>query len=91
MTEPVIKKIQENSIRLVKVSPNMIQPLDQTVNGAAKAFLKRKLTAWYSSCIAAQLDAGKAIENVEVKLKLPVLNKTPSSEMNHGSVQLSDV
>lgn len=37
MTEPVIKKIHENSIKLVKVPPNMtqlFQPLDLTVNGA---------------------------------------------------------
>ena len=52
---------------------NLFQPLDRTVNGAAKAFLKSKFTEWYSNCIAAQLDEGKAIENVEVKLKLSVL------------------
>ena len=31
------------------------------------------LSEWYSSCIAAQLDEGKGIENVEVQLKLSVL------------------
>ena len=36
-------------------------------------FLKSKFTEWYSIFIAAQLDEGKAIENVEVKLKLSVL------------------
>ena len=40
MTEPVIKKIRENSIKLDKVPLNMtqlFQPLDLTVNGVAKA------------------------------------------------------
>ena len=76
MTEPVIKRIQENRIKLVKVSPNMIhlfQPLDPTVNGAAKAFLKSEFAEWYSSCTAAQLDNDKAIENVDLKLILSVL------------------
>ena len=40
MTEPAIKKIRENSIKLDKVALNMtqlFQPLDLTVNGVAKA------------------------------------------------------
>ena len=76
MTDPVIEKIRENSIKLVKVPANMtplFQPLDLTVNGAAKAFMKRKFTEWYSSCILAQLAEGKEIEDVEVPLKLSVL------------------
>ena len=76
MTDPVIEKIRENSIKLVKVPANMtqlFQPSDLTVNGAAKAFLKRKFTKWYSSCISAQLAKGKEIEDVEVPLKLSVL------------------
>ena len=76
MTGPVIEKIRENSIELVKVPANMtqlFQPLDLTVNGSAKAFMKRKFTKWYSSFISAQLAEGKEIEDVEVPLKLPVL------------------
>ena len=65
MAEPVIKKIQENSIKLVKVPPNMtnlFQTLDRTVNGAAKGLLKSKFNERCSSCIAEQLDEGKTIE-----------------------------
>ena len=61
MIDPVIEKIRENSIKLVKVPPNMtqlFQPLELTVNGAAKAV---------------QLYEGKEIENVDVQLKLSVL------------------
>ena len=62
MIDPVIEKIRENSIKLVKVPPNMtqlFQPLDLTVNGTAKAYMKRRFTEWYSRCIAVQLDEGK--------------------------------
>ena len=47
MTDPVIEKIRENSIKLLKVPANMtqlFQPLDLTVNGAAKTFIKRRFT-----------------------------------------------
>ena len=61
MTEPVIKKIQENNIKLVippfpPNSTNIFETIDRTVNGAAKVFLKSEFTEWYISCIAAQLD-----------------------------------
>ena len=45
MAESEINKIQENSIKLVKVPPKyMFQLLDQTVNGATTVFLKSKIT-----------------------------------------------
>ena len=76
MTEPVMEKMRENNIKLVRVPPNMtniFQPLDLTVNGAAKAYLKSKFTEWYSNSIAKQLDEGKIIEEIDVKLKLSIL------------------
>ena len=47
MTDPIMKKLQENNISNVRVPANMtnlFQPLDLTVNGSAKAFMKRKFT-----------------------------------------------
>ena len=41
---------------------NLFQPLDLLVKGAAKQFLKRKYTKWYS------------IDETEIKVKLSVLN-----------------
>ena len=52
---------------------NLFQPLDLTVNGSAKAFMKRKFTDWYSSSISKQLDEGKAIDDVDMDLKLSIL------------------
>ena len=45
MTRPVLQKVEEHRIFIVRVPPNMtnfFQPLDLTVNGAAKAFMKGK-------------------------------------------------
>ena len=46
MTDPVIEKLR-NNIKLTRVPANMtnlFQPLDLTVNGSGKAFLKKKFT-----------------------------------------------
>ena len=76
MTDPVIQRLEENHTKLIRVPPNMMnlfQPLDLTVNGSAKAFMKKKFTEWYSSSIAKQLDEGKAVEDIDVELKLSIL------------------
>ena len=76
MTDPVLQKLRDNHIKLVRVPPNMthlFQPLDLTVNGAAKSYLKRRFTEWFSAMIAKDLDAGKPMEEIEVKLQLSTL------------------
>ena len=48
MTNPVLQKIASNNIQLVKALPdltNIYQPLDVTVNGAAK-LMKRTFVDW---------------------------------------------
>ena len=52
---------------------NLFQPLDVTVNGAAKAFLKRKYTEYYSGEISKALVDGKTLDDIEIKLKLSVM------------------
>ena len=69
MTNPVLLKLRENSIFLVRVPPNMtnlFRPLDLTVNGAAKAFLKRKYTEWYSGEVSKALADGIALDDFEI-------------------------
>ena len=51
MTEDVFKQYQDNNILIVVVPRNMTkyyQPVDLTVNGYCKKFLKPKFTQWYS-------------------------------------------
>ena len=49
------------------------QPLDLTVNGCVKRFLKRKLNEWYLGQVKAQLDDGISIDDVQVGLLLTKL------------------
>ena len=46
------------------------QPLDLTINGYCKKFLKCKFTQWYSAEVTRQLANKVALEDVEVKLQL---------------------
>ena len=76
VTNPVLENLQENHIKLVRVPPNMthlLQPLDLTVNGSAKSYLKRRFTEWFSGKISEELDAGKQLEQIEIKLHLSKL------------------
>ena len=49
---------------------NLPQPLDLTVNGYAKKFCRKRTNHWYMEQITEQLDDGKQIEEVDVKLQL---------------------
>ena len=76
MTRVVLDKLQDNNIHLVRVPPNMInlfQPLDLTVNGAAKAYMKRCFTAWYSKELRKEPETGKDLDDIDIKLTLTVL------------------
>ena len=49
--------------------------LDSTVNKYAKAFTIKKINEWYAKEINPQLDAGIPLEEVDVKLRLPVMKR----------------
>ena len=58
MTEDVVKQYQDNNILIVNDPRNITkyyQPLDLTVNGYCKKFLKSKFTQWYSAEVTRQL------------------------------------
>ena len=77
VTKPIIDKMTENNIKLVKVPANitrLFHSLDLTVNGAVKAYLKKRFTAWYSRCIIQDLDSGKGVDNIDIQLTMSVLN-----------------
>ena len=76
MTEPVLNILKKYNICLIKVPANMtdiFQLLDLTVNRSAKSFFKRKFTQWYSSQIQRDMESGKHIDEIEVKLNLTTL------------------
>ena len=59
LTEKCTELLLENNILIVRVPPNCtdrLQPLDISVNNAAKDFLKHKFQEWYSEQIFRQLD-----------------------------------
>ena len=77
MTDTVIKMLRENSIKIIRVPANMtnlFHLLDLTVNGSAKAYMRRRFTEWYSTSISRQLNEGKAVDNIEFELKLFILD-----------------
>ena len=76
MTNSVIEKLASNNIQLVKVPANLThiyQPLDATVNGAAKQFMKKKFVGWYAKQIVTEMNKGTAVENIDVKMKLSIM------------------
>ena len=85
VTRPIIDKMTENNIKLVKVPASMtrlFQPLDLTANGAAKASMKKSFTEWYSRCIIQELDSGKGVDNIDIQLKMSVLKPVHASWIN---------
>ena len=85
MSDPVIKKSKENNIKLTRVprnTTNLFQLLDLTINGSAKAFLKKKFTKWYSSSISKQLEEGKSIEDIDVEWKVSILKPLHAKWIN---------
>ena len=76
MAEDAVKRYQDNNILIVNIPRNMTkyyQPLDLTVNGYCKKFLKRNFTQWYSAEVTRQLANKVALEDVQVQLQLTKL------------------
>lgn len=76
MTEDVLNTLKENNILLVRVPANMthlFQPLDLTVNGNFKSFMRKRFSEWYSKQILQQLEKGSDVGGVKVDVKLSVI------------------
>ena len=71
-TDKVFSILEENSIFYVIVPPNCtdrLQPLDISVNKAAKEFLRSPFQEWYASKIAFQLkQSARVTEPVDLRL-----------------------
>ena len=78
ITDKVTKFIEENNCVIVHVRYNMtdpLQPLNLSVNGHAKEFLKGKFECWYAQQITEQLEGGSSVYDVQVPLKLSVIKQ----------------
>ena len=75
-TQTYQEYIHNNHMVFVNVPANMtryFQPLDLTINGQSKQFLKKKFEEWYSKQVTSQLAQGANVYDIEVKLVLSVL------------------
>ena len=73
IVDKVLSRYKDSNIEVVFVPANMtglLQPLDLTVNGYAKKYCKSKFNQWYISEITKQMDGGKSVEEIDVKLHL---------------------
>ena len=73
MTQTVLDTLQKEETLISRVPAGMThiyQVLDLTVNGYAKRFMKKKFNEWYTKQVQQQLDEGKEVEQIEVKLTL---------------------
>ena len=73
-TDEALGLLQENNISYVIVPPNTtdrLQPLDLSVNKAAKEFLRSQFQAWYASKISSQVKASSSsITPVDLRLSV---------------------
>ena len=75
-TDKVFKVLEDNHILVTKIPANMthlFQPLDLTVNKAAKDFTKQKFSDWFTSQINTGLDNGRELDDIEIDYRLSVL------------------
>ena len=72
-TTKVLNLLQANNLMYVILPPNCtdrLQPLDISVNRAAKQFLRNKFENWYADQIVGQKDVGKEIQPVDMRLSI---------------------
>ena len=73
MTEKVKDRLATIDVVLVPEPANMthiFQPLDLTVNGSAKKFMRSCFTEYYAAAVKEQLGSGKQLEEIEVGFRL---------------------
>ena len=76
MTQQVTSLLVKKNILFVKVHNNMthlFQPLDLSVNGWAKQWMRQNFADWYAEQIREGLDKCFELESIEVKMTLTVI------------------
>ena len=72
-TSSLLSLLDSHNVNVVLVPPNCtdrLQPLDLSVNKAAKDFLRRKFREWYAKQVCVQLNGA---QNIPVDLRLSIL------------------
>ena len=72
-TQKVLRLLEEYHLMYVMVPPNCtdrLQPLDVSVNRAAKHFIRGKFEHWYADRIMAQQESGQDIQPVDLRLSV---------------------
>ena len=75
-TDKIFKILKDNHILVTKVPANMthlFQPLDLTVNKAAKDYTKQKFSDWFTCQINTGLENGQELDDIEIDYQLSVL------------------
>ena len=94
MTSEVTNLLKSFNIFFATVPNNMthlFQPLDLTVNGHCKSFMKKKFAEWFAQQFDKQLTLGKKVEDIEMKFHLteikPIHAKWITEFYNHMSTE----
>ena len=61
-------------VDVINNKTDQFQALDLNVNGYMKAFLKEKFECWFAQQITNQLKGGSSVYDVQVPLKLSLIN-----------------
>ena len=72
-TENLLKLLDANNISVVLIPPNCtdrLQPLDVSVNKAAKEFLRNSFQKWYASIVCSQLNGETEKKAVDLRLSV---------------------
>lgn len=76
----VLSKLASLNIVVVSIpayTTHFFQPLDLTVNGEAKRFMKDKFTKWYSEEVQNQINPGNSDGNDNVNIDLTLIALKP--------------
>ena len=70
----ILKKLETNNVHVAILPANCtdrLQPLDLSVNKAAKEFLRKQFNGWYSDKIYYQLRSGvKPMQSIDLRLSV---------------------
>ena len=76
MTDKVkdkLKSLNSESVSVPAYMTHFFQPLDLTVNGAAKKFMHNQFSKYYCNALKTQIHSGKQVDEIDVNFHLTTL------------------